>query len=192
MSKLIEKFREKHKNVSSSKLVDEYYDLLSRIQECKKAKEFKKMLRYCQKSISLLEPLIEQTKKEFGVFDIRSIPAIEIGSIFWAIYGDEAQLLNLKEIIEFFPELEPWKKTIEKAFLMKDLAQRIYQYVKDNEGCLQKELKKALGVNEGRLISNVVYYMELVGKLERKKMGNTYALFCKIPPIDGSNTALSN
>lgn len=179
MSNLIEKFREAHKGVSPKKLVDAYFELLNKIEEYKREKDFNNMLMHCQMSVSLLEPLIEQTKKEFGTFDIKSIPAIEIGSTFWAIYGAEGQLLNLKEVVEYFPEIEPWKETIEKAFTMKELASRIYRYVRENKGCLQKELKKALGVEEGRLVSNVVYYMELVGKLERKKVGNTYSLFAK-------------
>ena len=74
---------------------------------------------------------------------------------------------------------------------MKDLASRIYRYVRDNEGCLQKELKKALGVEDGRLVSDVAYYMDLVGKLRRKKMGNTYSLFCKMSTIR-HNTTSSN
>lgn len=179
MSNIIEKFREAHKGESPKKLVDTYFYLLNKIEECKKERDFNKMLMHCQMSVSLLEPLIEQTKKEFGTFDINSIPAIEIGSTFWAIYGAEGQLLNLKEVVEYFPELEPWKEIVEEAFAMKCLASRIYQYIRENDGCLQKELKKALGVEDGRLVSNAAYYMELVGKLERKKMGNTYSLFTK-------------
>jgi len=179
MSNLVEKFREKHKGVSPKRLVDTYYTLLDKINECKRKEDFDSMLMHCQLSISLLEPLINETKREFGTFDIKSIPAIEVSSIFHAIYGEEGQLLNLKEVVEYFPELEPWKKTIEEAFVIEGLASKIYQYVKANEGCLQKELKKALGVEDGRLVSRVVYYMALVGKLERKKLGNTYSLFAK-------------
>lgn len=156
-----------------------YYTLLGKIEEYKRKKDYDKMLMHCQLSISLLEPLIEENKKEWDSFDIKSIPAIELGSIFYAIYGLRGQLLNLKEIVEYFPELEPWKKTMEKAFAMRELAARIYQHVKNNEGCLQKELKEALRVEDGSLISNVVYYMALVGKLERKKQGNVYSLYTK-------------
>ena len=179
MSNLVEKFREKHKGVPLKELVDTYYILLGKIGECKRKKDFDAMLMHCQLSISLLEPLIEESKKEWGSFDIQSIPAIELGSIFHAIYGEEGQLLNLKEIVEYLPEIEPWKKTIEKAFAMKELASNIYQHVKANDGCLQKELKEALRVEDGSLVSNVVYYMALVGKLDRGKRGNTYALFTK-------------
>jgi len=62
---------------------------------------------------------------------------------------------------------------------MKDLASKIYRYVKNNEGCLQKDLKKVLGVEDGKLVSIVVYYMSIVGKLDRKEAGNTYSLFVK-------------
>lgn len=179
MSKLIEKFRKSHRGRPLSELVDAYFDLLDKIRESKKKKKFKKMLTYCQMSLSLLEPLIEQTKKEVGTFDIESIPAIETGAIFWAIYGAEGQLLNIKEVVEYFPELEPWKEHVKHAFAIKELASKIYQYMRENKGCNQKELKKALGVEDGRLISNAVHYMELVGKVKRKKMGNTYSLFAK-------------
>jgi hypothetical protein len=179
MSNFIERLREAHKGVPTEKLVGNYFELLSKIEESKKEKDFNKVLMYCQMSISLIEPLIEQTKKEFGRFDIKSIPAIELGATFWAICGAEGQLFNLKEVVEYFPELESWKETIEKAFTMKDLSFKIYSYVKDNEGCLQKDLKKVFGVEDGRLISYIIYYMELGGKLERKQTGNTYALFIK-------------
>lgn len=179
MSKLIDKFRKGHKGRPLSKLVDAYFDLLDKIRESKRKKKFKKMLTYCQMSLSLLEPLIEQTKREFGTFDIKSIPAIETGAVFWAIYGAEGQLLNIKEVVEYFPELEPWKEDVKRAFTMKELASKIYQYVRENKGCEQKELKKALGVEDGKLISNVIHYMELVKKIKRKKAGNTYLLFAK-------------
>ena len=179
MSDIIEIFREKHKGIPPKKLVDEYYVLLGKISECKRKGDYDSMLMHCQLSISLLEPLINEVKREFGTFDIKSIPAIEIGSVFHAIYGEEGQLSNLKEVVGYFPELEPWNNTIEEAFVMKELASKIYQCVNHNEGCLQKELKKAIGVEDGRLVSRVVYYMALVDKLERKKLENTYSLFAK-------------
>ncbi len=179
MSDIIEKFREKHKGISPKRLVDEYYVLLGKINECKGKGDYDSMLMHCQLSISLLESLINETKREFGEFDIKSIPAIEVGSIFHAIYGEREQLCNLKEVVECFPELETWENTIEEAFVMEGLTSMIYKYVKDNEGCLQKELKKVIGVEDGRLVSRVVYYMALVDKLERKKVGNTYSLSVK-------------
>ncbi len=177
MSKLIEKFRELNRNSPISKLTNEYFQLLADIQELKKRENFKKMLEYCQKSLQLIEPLIVDTKRQYGKFDIKSIPAIEIGATFWAINKAKDKLLNIKEIVDYFPELNPWKETVKEAFIKKDIASKIYQYVKNNEGFEQKRLKEVLTIKDGRLISYVCYYMELIGRLKRKKKGNTYSLF---------------
>jgi len=115
MPGIIEKFREAHKGVPLKKLVNTYFDLSTKIEEYKRKKDFNNMLMYCQMSLSLIEPLIKQTKEEFGKFDITTIPAIEVGSIFWAVYGIKGQLLNIKEVVEYFPELGPWKKLSRRA-----------------------------------------------------------------------------
>ena len=179
MVNIVERFREKNTSKPPKTLVDTYFVLLGKIEETKKNKDFDAMLMNCQLSLSLIEPLINETKREFGAFDIKSIPAIELGLIFHAINGDEGQLLNIKEVVEYFPELQPWKKNIDEAFLMKDLTSKMAAYIKSNEGCLQKDLKKILGVEDGGMLSRIAHYMESTGKLERKKSGNTYSLFAK-------------
>ena len=177
MPKLIEKFRELNRNSSLNKLTSEYFQLLADIQELKKRGNFKKMLKYCHKSLQFIEPLVVDTKRQYGEFDIQSIPAIEIGATFWAASGDEDRLLEIKEIVDYFPELNPWKETVKGAFIEKDIASKIYQYVKNNEGFEQKRLKKALVIKDSGLVSPICYYMALVGRLKRKKKGNTYSLF---------------
>lgn len=176
MPNYIELFRERNKNAPVKKLVDTYYDLLNQIWQDKKNKDYKKMLIKCEMSLSLIEPLIIETKNEFGSMDLPSIPAIEVGVNFWAILKDDKNLNIVREIVGFFPELEGWKAFLEKAFVMKELSSKIYNYVKDNEGCLQKELKKKLGLADGRAISNTIYYMELLKQISRKKQGDTFSL----------------
>ena len=172
---IIDRFREAMKGTSPQQAVDAYFDLLGKIEECKKKGDFKKMLMHCQLSLPLLEPLIQHEKIVPAI-----IPAIEISSKFLAVYGMVGQLKNLKEIVETLPELAPWKDEVESAFVMKDLASKIYTHVKEHDGCLQKDLKAALDFKDGYLLSNVVYYMDLVGKIERRKTGKTYSLSIKI------------
>ncbi len=176
MSELVERFRLINRGKPINKLVGNYFFLLNKILEHKKNKDFKGMLKYCQMSLPLIESLIIETKRLYKKFDIVSIPAIEIGSTFWAIYGAEGQLDNIKEIVYYFPELEPWKEEIDTAYYMKGLASTIYKYVKENPGIEQKSLKKMLNIDDGRVIANVCYHMELTNKLKRKKVGNTYSL----------------
>jgi hypothetical protein len=179
MPKYIDLFREHNKNTPHKKLVDTYYELLNQIIEDKKSKEYKKMLLKCEMSLSLIEPLIIETKREFGKFDLTSIPAIEIGANFWSVLNGDKNLTILDEIIDFFPELKPWKETAEKADLMKDLSTKIYAYVKNNNGCIQKDLKEKLKINDGKIISNTIYYMELLNLIKREKEGNSYKLFAQ-------------
>ncbi|GAH72949.1 unnamed protein product, partial [marine sediment metagenome] len=40
MPNLVEKFREKHRGVSLKRLVDTYYTLLDKINECKRKEDF--------------------------------------------------------------------------------------------------------------------------------------------------------
>lgn len=177
MSEYIDLYRERNKKTSLKKLVDTYYKLLNNILWHKKSKDYKKMLLECEMSLSLIEPLIIDTKREFGKFDLTSIPAIEIGSNFWAVLKDDKNLNILKELVGFFPELSAWKESIDKAFLMKGISSKINEYVKNNSGCMQKELKKNLNFNDGKLISNTIHYMELLGQIRKEKEGNNIKLF---------------
>ena len=177
MPKLIEKYRELNKGIPITSLVNKYFELLGDIQELKKEENFKKMLKYCQRSLQLLEPLIVDTISQYGGFDIKSIPAIEIGVSFWTIIEDTDKLLNVKEIVDYFPELNPWKEIVKEAFIEKDTVSEISKYIKNNKGFEQKNLKKVLSNSDGRMISRVCYYMELMGRLKREKKGNTYSLF---------------
>jgi len=175
MPKLIEKFRELNRDSSMNKLTSEYFQLLVDIQELKKRGNFKKMLKYCQKSLQFIEPLVVDTKRQYGEFDIQSVPAIETGATFWAASGDEDRLLDIKEIVDYFPELNPWRQTVKEAFADKDLAFKIYEHVKNNKGFEQKRLKDVFK-EDSESISSVCYNMALVGRLKREKKGNTYLL----------------
>jgi len=135
------------------------------------------MLKYCQLSLSLIEPFIEYEKKESGSFVISSIPAIEEASVFFGVYGAIGQLKNIKELVENISDLKPWEKTVERGFLIAEIASKLYKYVKDNPGSLQREMKNNLGYDDGKLISTVAYYLERIEKIKREKTGNTYKLY---------------
>lgn len=179
MSELVKKFSEAYKGVPQKKLEDVYFVMLNDIGVCYSNKNIQKLLELCQSSLALVEPLIKWTKKEMGSFLITSIPAIEYGCRLWAVMGVGGQLDNIKEMVEYFPELKPWRKDVEKAYIMKELASKIYKYLKVNNSCLQKDLKKILEYNDGRLIASTVHYMTVVGKIEKKDRGNTNLLTIK-------------
>ena len=49
-----------------------------------------------------------------GIFDIRSIPALQQGGTMLALSGDEEGLAGMLEIVASLPELEPWIEEVER------------------------------------------------------------------------------
>lgn len=167
--KIIKKYRSINKGESVKKLHDMYFYFLNQIHEEHKKGNIRKVLKYCQASLQYIEPLILFEKKEYGSFKIKGIPAIDYGLRYFSVHGIKGQIDNIKDIVDYFPELEMHKKDVEEAYVRKDLSSKIYKIAKDNPDILQSSLKKEIGFDDGRFISNTVKYMEDAGLVKRKK-----------------------
>lgn len=159
--------------------VDEYFQLLNFISESKKKKNFEKMLLYCDNSLPKIPALIRETKRDYGKFDLKSIPAIEIGLIFWAAYENKSKILQVQSLVNKYPDLEPWKTNVNEAFENLDLVSKIMELLKKSS-VKQSEIKTIMGQNDGKKISNILYYLDQIGKVERVKNGNSYDVKIKI------------
>lgn len=175
--RLLAELRDKHKNQSLKKLTDLYYSLLAKIQEEKKNRDFKKMTMYAQMSLGLIEPLVLSNKITDGSFSLGSIPALEEPLPYYAINGYGGQIQNIEELIDFFSELSPWKSAVDEAKETASLAFRLMKVINENPGTLQKDIKRLVDVEDGKRVANVLYYMELYGKIRKEKSGNTNQLF---------------
>ena len=175
--RLVAELRAKHQDQSLSKLTDLYYSLLTKIQEEKKNRDFKKMSMYAQMSLGLIEPLILRSRIVDGSFDLGSIPALEEPLPYYAINGYGGEIQNIEEIVEFLPELSPWKEAVNEAKETASLASRLLKTINDSPGTLQKDIKKLVNVEDGKKVANVLYYMELYEKIRKEKSGNTNQLF---------------
>lgn len=175
--RLLAELREKHRDQSLSKLTELYYSLMTKIQEEKKNRDFKKMSMYSQMSLGLIEPLILQNKIAYGSFDLGSIPALEEPLPYYAINGHGGQIQNIEDIVSFFPELSAWKELVTSSKETANLSSRLIKAITENPGTLQKDIKKLIGVEDGKKVANVLYYMELYGKIRKEKSGNSNQLF---------------
>ena len=82
------------------------------------------VLKYCRLSIPLIPSLIEREIAVTGEFEIRTMPAIELGAKLWSRAGEEDKVLELKALVESYPELESWNIHIERAIsYLKELKQ---------------------------------------------------------------------
>jgi hypothetical protein len=96
--------------------LDKYYYYLNMITENVRNGYNYMVLKYCDLSLPLVPLLIEETKKNFGEFDITSIPAIELGAKIWSHQGNEAKIKELESLVNSRPELAPWKIHIARAY----------------------------------------------------------------------------
>ena len=76
--------------------IDRYYYYLNMITENVRNGYNNMVIKYCELSLPLIPLLIEKTKKDFGEFDISSIPAIELGAKLWSY---QHNLEKIKEIL---------------------------------------------------------------------------------------------
>jgi hypothetical protein len=168
--------RETYKDQSLSELNDLYFNTMDKLLAAKKIGDIGELLMLCQSSLGLLEPLIKYNYREYGDFAIRSIPAIENGLIYFAINGNNKQLKNISEFVNYFKDLHSFKYEVDIAFKRRKLATNIYKYVKSNPKCFQPDLKKNIACDDGRFISTTVRYMEKSGKLRKEKQGKKLLL----------------
>jgi hypothetical protein len=178
LPEIISRHRDLNKGKSLEELNDLYFYLLEQIQIAEKKGDIRQTMMHCLGSLGLIEPLIKYTKNELGSFYINKIPAIEKSLIYSAIYGNIGQIKNIEDIVNYFKDLHHYKELVTIAYIRKDLASKIYQYVKANPNCQQSELKKGIDFKDGRLISTTVHYMEKAGKLSKTKEGKK--IFLKI------------
>lgn len=173
---ILRRFRANYSKYDDKTLVKLYFELLNKMREDISAKNYNSMLANGQLSLGLVESLIKDSKISYGSFDIKTIPAIDWVLPHFAVRGNIGQLKNIKDVVEYFPELEKWKEEVDKAFTMQKLASKIYHFIKEHPETLQKDLKKYIDYSDGKVIANVVHYMVLQGKIKKNKIGKSITL----------------
>ncbi len=112
-------------------------------------------------------------------FRIKSIPAIEELAEIWGQEGNRAQLANLRELVWYFPELEPWRKDIEDAERVIELRPRFERFFREHGDYLRKDLPKAFPDIPPELVERIVYDLVEVGVLDTGKQGRFVSIFLK-------------
>jgi hypothetical protein len=106
---------------------------------------------------------------------IKSIPAIEKAMNYNAVMGNSGQLKNLEGLINYFPVLVGlYTESIGRARNDFYTAKVIRKYLKEHPGTMQRDLKKELSLPDGRIASNLCYWMYKFGLLKRVKEGKSY------------------
>ena len=96
--------------------IDRYYYYLNMITENVRNGYNYMVIKYCNLSLPLIPLLIEKNKKDFGEFDITTLPAIELGAKLWSHQGNVEKIKEIEALINTYPELEPWRIHLDRAY----------------------------------------------------------------------------
>ncbi|QCX39567.1 hypothetical protein FF125_14370 [Aureibaculum algae] len=168
---ILKKIRSAYKGNTIEYLNNLYFKFLQKIQQADKANNINELLFNSQISLGLIEPLIYYNYKHYNSFDIKTIPAIDKGLIYFSVNGIIGQLKNIADIVEFFPELKFYKFHVDLAFKRAKLSSKIYNQIKNNGDCQQSKLKNKLELSDGRFIATTINYMIKAKKLDKYKIG---------------------
>jgi len=154
-----------------------YFDLLGRIKDWRSKHKYDRMLKCCSASLRFLPNLVAQEKREYGSFQISSIPAIEVGCRYWAALGMRRQLEAVGAVVSDVPELrDGWLEVVDQARADADLADRIRECLDKNPCTHQNKLGRLVSAS-GRDTSRLVQTMENLGQVRQQRIGKTYELY---------------
>src|SRR5687767_5541121 len=88
---------------------DEYFPTMARMQAAIAARRYQEASQLARQNLRQVPSFVSATKREFGSFDIRSIPALEVGGTMLALAGDGDGLEEMKRIVESVPDLRDWR-----------------------------------------------------------------------------------
>jgi hypothetical protein len=146
------------------------------IRATQSKRDYPRMLECCAQSLPLLPSLVSDTRRQFGAFDICSIPAIEVGCRYWAALQDGSRLQQVAEVVNLVPALKHgWGDVVDAAVADMKLAARIEECLAKSPGLLQTKLGKAVGA-PGKDTARIVATLTNLGRVVRTPSGKTYEL----------------
>ena len=123
-----------------------------------------------------LHKFVRHSVSQYGTFDIRSIPVLEKGGRILAVLEDRPTLQLMSTEVERVAALKPWRETISGHLDDLETVGRVLETISRQPEILQNQLKKALGVGDGRRLSVLVGLLDKCGRIRRRRVNKTYAL----------------
>lgn len=153
-----------------------YFETMGKLQEAISKRNYEKAARFTRENIRQISAFVRNTKQEYGTFDISSIPALEQGGTMLALEGDDKGLKEMRRIIMSIAVLKPWNSFIDRHEDDMRLFKAILETVEKNPQCLQTNVKKLVGTEDGRRVANLISWLEKAGRIIRTKKGRSFAL----------------
>ncbi len=137
----------------------EYFVTLEKLQEAISKRDYERAARLVCQNMRQIAAFVRSTQREYGSFDISSVPALEQGGTMLALIGDDEGLKEMREIVRSIPELEPWCSAVDQHVDDRGLFAAIPTAVEKNLGCLQTEVKELIGAEDGRRVAHLISWL---------------------------------
>lgn len=153
-----------------------YFSQLQALQESISDRRYMDAATAARKSLPLIRKWLEDPRGHGKKLSL-NMPALTQGGTMLAITGDRKGLEMLHELVSQFDHLEEYRADAEKHLNAIDLFDAIRKAVAAKPGILQNKMKSEVGAEDGRLVSNLISWLEKAGEITRAKNGKTYALY---------------
>jgi len=140
------------------------------------ARKYHEASQLARHNVRQLPSFVSETKREFGSFDIRSIPALEVGGTMLALADDGDGLQEMKRTVESLPDLHDWNERIVQHFDDLRLFRDVIAAVRQHPNCLQTAVKGLVGATDGKRVAMIIGWLDKAGRIRRTKQGSTYML----------------
>lgn len=164
---------------------DRYFDLLTQAREAARSHDLGLELTCYRESIPFLRALVDETRRQYGRFDLSSIPVLENGVDMLAETGDIESLTVIRELIHEKRSLNPWLQRVKDAIKqVEDVGywqrmplRAIVSIVRQNPGILQDDLAEQ--VNTEAAFVPAASICEILARydiIRREPAGTSFAL----------------
>ena len=151
--------------------VERYFELL---QSARATHSLVEQAAFHREAVGLL---VHFARDKGNFSGVTVVPCIEEGSLLLAAAGDMPMLNHLQDIVSTTPGLRRWRKCVQDARKMADIASRIFELCGETPGIVQKDLKNTIPGATGEAVGLMASRMEGLGRIRRAKSGNSLALY---------------
>lgn len=153
-----------------------YFSQLQALQESISDRRYPDAATAARKSLPLIRKWLEDPKGNGKRLSL-NMPALTHGGTMLAITGDRKGLATLHDLVSEFDHLEEYRAEATKHHAAIGFFDAIREVVAAKPGILQNKMKSELGAEDGRLVSNLISWLEKANEITRAKKGKTYALY---------------
>ena len=138
--------------------------------------DYEEKYKYARMSLACLPFFVKSEIKEYGSFDIRSIPAIDYVKAYLKTHRNKQELEKVYKKLSKINGIESWVDDLSDIMNEIDFLDRLHEFLSDNPGFIQSNLGKTLGIPQ-RLIGNHLSWAEKFGLIQREKKGLKNKIF---------------